>query len=152
MNIIPYEQAFRPQFESMLCAYFREIGGDIPEHIIRGKLLDLFQNQQSRQIIHIALAVSHGTPVGFSIYQIDTPESDWCKRPGWGFIREFYIAPEYRLCGYGRQLACYSEAHLRSLGAAQLYLTADDAVEFWQHCGYQNSREICSNNLEILVK
>lgn len=152
MNIIHYDQSIQHQFETMLVDYFGELESGIPEHIIRGRLLDLLLGLRQKDILHIAIATENGTPVGFSLYQIDTPESDWCKKEGWGCIREFYIAKAYRRKGFGTALAAFSERHLRKLGVKQLYLTADTAVPFWERCGYRNTYELCSNDLEIMTK
>ena len=151
MTIVPYEKTIRPQFTALLVDYFRELDDSLPEHFIRGKLLDLLLRQQEAGILHIAVAMED-TPIGFSLFQIDVPESDWCKCPGWGCIREFYIAPAYRRRGYGKALADFSESQLHRLGAKKLYLTADTASGFWAQCGYGNTHEICSNDLEIFTK
>ena len=113
---------------------------------------DLLVAQQESGILRVDLLVTETKPIGFSIYQIDTPESDWCKRPGWGFIREFYVAPACRLQGFGGALAAHSEKQLRNMGAEHLYLTADDGIPFWKHCGWQETEEISSNDLRILEK
>ena len=152
MTIINYDRDKHPQFVDMLVAYFDELQSDIPEHIARGRLLDLIHAEQEQSIIHIALYLDNQTPIGFTIYQIDNPKSDWCKHPGWGFIREFYISPEHRNKGCGRQLADYSESELLLLGAKRLYVTADNCIGFWEHCGYVNTHTRCSNDLFILVK
>lgn len=153
MTITSYTPALRPHFEEMLVEYFvHDLKSDIPEEIIRGKLMELIADQTCNSIIHAAIALTDEIPIGFSIYQIDTPDSDWCKRPGWGFIREFWIAKAWRGKGCGRKLAEHTEQHLRSLGASRLYLTSDGAVDFWEHCLWHNTHELCSNGLEILTK
>ena len=137
----------------MLVDYFiHDLSGDIPEDIIRNKLLLHIEGYVEKGITQVYLLMIDDLPAGFSIYQIDTPDSDWCKRPGWGFIREFFIASEYRGKGFGRLLADHTEQQLLALGAIQLYLTSDDTAGFWEHCGYRNTHEICSNDLEILTK
>lgn len=152
MTIVNYDPAKHPQFETMLVDYFFELESDIPEHIIRGKLQSHIQDHYSRKHLSIAIAMKNNNPIGFSIYQIDTTESDWCKRPGWGCVREFYITKAHRRRGFGTALAIHSEKHLLAMGAQGLYLTADTAVPFWENCGYCNTHEICSNDLEIMAK
>lgn len=151
MVICDYHPGLKPEFSNLLAEYFRELDDTLPESVVRGAIETLILDEWSRNILHIAVAVD-GAPMGFSIYQIDTPDSDWCKRPGWGCIREFYIRPQDRRQGCGTQLAAYCEQNLYKLGAAQLYLTADDAISFWTHCGYRPSGETGSNDLEILTK
>lgn len=153
MEIILYHDSLRGKLEDMLVTYFQEdLNGSIPESIIRGKLISLISDLHAQGVIHIAIAIQETKTVGFSIYQIDSQASDWCKRPGWGFVREFYIAKEQRRNGYGRTLAEYTEQQLRQLGARQLYLTSDEAAEFWNRCGYQLTDETCTNDLPILTK
>lgn len=153
MNILKYTPTLRGPFEEMLVDYFSDdLQSGLPEAFIHGKLMDLFTEQSAKGIIHIAIVEESGIPIGFAIYQIDTPESDWCKRPGWGFIREFFIRRTHRRRGCGTKLAAFVEQQLRCSGASQLYLTADDATEFWMSCGYCNTHDVCSNDLEILIK
>lgn len=152
MTVIPFDQTVRTQFEAMLVDYFNELESGIPEPVIRGKLLELILTELRQDILRIAIATENAAPIGFSIYQIDTESSDWCKKPGWGCIREFYIAPTSRRKGFGTRLADRCAQDLLDAGAKGLYLTADEAVPFWNACGYSNTHEICTNDLEILTK
>lgn len=149
-------RTFTPGDSGVLCdlliQYFPEVDSDIPDHIIRGKLLDLIVRQTREGLIHIFLAEEDGQSIGFSICQIDRPESDWCKRPGWGFIREFYIHPDFRRRGLGSQLARHTETALKNLGAERLYLTSGTAKIFWQSCGWHLTGETCTNDLPVLEK
>ena len=104
------------------------------------------------QIIRVDFALNGDVFTGFSVYQIDSAKSDWCKRPGWGFIREFYVVPQYRKQGTGRLLADHTEAALRTMGAKQLYLTSTGGIPFWQSCGWDLTGELCSNEQYILEK
>lgn len=147
-----YQPSLKTTLSDMMVPYMAELASDIPEDIIRGKLSDFIETQQMAERIHIAFALYGEKPVGFSVYQIDTPESDWCKRPGWGFIREFYIMPEYRKNGFGTRLAAYTEENLKTLGAEKLYLTSGPAAGFWENCGWENTGAFGSNGLTILEK
>ena len=132
--------------------YMAELNCGIPEDIIRGKLSDLIDRMCLDGTIRVDMAMAGDVFAGFSVYQIDTPESDWCKRPGWGFIREFYVVPAYRAQGTGAALAAHTEQSLRAMGASQLYLTSTEAVPFWQRCGWHLTEELCSNDQYILEK
>ena len=70
MEIINYTPTYRIAFEEMLVTYFTELSSDIPEPIIRGKLMDLIHGQIEQDIIHVALILDNHDPIGFSIYQI----------------------------------------------------------------------------------
>ncbi len=141
-----------PALIDLLVPYFREVEAGIPEDIIRGKLAELIAREVREGILHIAVA-TEAEILGFSVYQIDTEASDWCKRPGWGMIREFYVVPTARRRGIGRMLSDFSTAHLLRLGAAGLYLTSDPhSVQFWTSCGFRPTGTVSSNGLEILEK
>lgn len=152
MTIIPYTTDQKHIMAALMADYMDELECNIPREIVFGKLADLIDRQCSERIILMDLAMEDSDCIGFSVYQIDSPESDWCKRPGWGFIREFYVVPEHRCAGIGKTLAHYTEASLHSLGAERLYLTADNAISFWQKCGWRLTEEVCSNELNILEK
>lgn len=153
MHIIDFHPSYYDAWAEEFCVYF---AGDLESitdyEVLRQKLCPFILGQWEKGISQIRLAMEDNAVVGFSIYQIDRPESDWCKRPGWGFIREFYIRESCRHRGYGKRLALDSERLLIEMGAAQLYLTSDDAIGFWEKCGYRSTGEICSNELPILVK
>ena len=152
MTIIPYSKTCKQILADNMAAYMTELDCGIPEEIIRGKLADFIDSQWESGIICIDLLMEEDICAGFSVYQMDTPESDWCKRPGWGFIREFYIDPSFRKTGMGRKLAEHTEVTLRTMGAKQLYLTSDGAIPFWRSCGWTLSQEVCSNGQPILEK
>lgn len=153
MTIMEYSHSLKPQWTDLFTSYFLEdLNCELSEDIVRGKLCSFILEQWEKGIIRISVCSVNERPMGFSIYQIDSPESDWCKRPGWGCIREFYIAPEYRRQGCGRKLSAYSEEQLRQLGASRFYLTAEDAIPFWECCGYSSTDTLCSNEQTVLVK
>ena len=152
ITIQKYQPSAKATLSDMMVPYMAELDCDVPEHIIRGKLADFIETQCESGHIHIGLAWDGQDPAGFAVFQIDKPESDWCKRPGWGFIREFYIKPEYRAKGLGAHLATYTEEALKKLGAEKLYLTSGPAAGFWEKCGWKDTGEFCSNDLTILEK
>ena len=132
--------------------YMAELECDIPREIILGKLADFIDRQCQAGLIRIDLVMEEDLCIGFSVYQIDRPESDWCKRPGWGFVREFYVVPACRGRHTGKLLAEHTEQRLHSLGTEHLYLTSTEAALFWQKCGWTFTGELCSNGQYILEK
>lgn len=141
-----------PFLLDMTVPYMIELDSGSQETVIREKLLPFIRKQFEAGIIRVSYAMEGETPAGFSVFQIDSPESDWCKRPGWGFIREFYVVPAFRKMGVGKRLAEYTEQELRTMGAEQLYLTSTEAVPFWQRCGWRLTDTLCSNGQYILEK
>jgi len=152
MIITPYTTAHKHILAALMADYMAELESDIPREIVLGKLADLIDRQCADRIIQLDLAMGEACCVGFSVYQIDTEKSDWCKRPGWGFIREFYVVPAYRKGGTGKALAAHTELQLRNMGAEALYLTSTGAVPFWEKCGWKLTEELCSNGQYILEK
>ena len=120
----------------MLTAYFKDdLKKDWPCHVVE-RISEFILSQCRDEILEILLLFEREEMAGFAICQVDSPASDWCKREGWGFIREFYIAPPYRLTGKGRFLAERTEMLLKEKQSEQVYLTTSDALAFWLHCGY----------------
>lgn len=152
MTIREYDKSLKPIFADMMTDYMTELDCGIPEEIIRGKLSDLIDSLCEKGIIRVSIAYEGRNPAAFSVFQIDREDSDWCKRPGWGFIREYYVVPEYRKQGTGRTLAQHTENELHRMGAENLYLTSDGAVPFWQKCGWHLTDALCSNGQYILEK
>lgn len=145
MELRAYRKQDLPAFRLLVARYFRE---DL--HL---PLTDTQADELARDIagetrlgVPLTLAVRRGTPVGFIDYQIDRPGGSWCFHPGWGCIRECYVQPEERGRGTGAALAKYAVGALGASGAAALYLTADDAIPFWQHLGFSRTGHINDKN------
>jgi GNAT superfamily N-acetyltransferase len=107
-----------------------DLGTGLSEEVIRTRVCSFIFEAWEKGIVRIVLAHAENRHTGFGIFQIDRPESDWCKHPGWGFIREFYVEPAHRLRGLGRALCMHIESRLREMGATRAYLTCDGAIAF----------------------
>ena len=148
-----YDQTMLQEFEEMLLCYFTDdIHSELSPDIIRKKIVCPIVESWERGTPSLCIACEDQTSVGFCIYQIDSPESDWCKKEGWGFIREFYIKKPFRGRGYGRKLAAFTEKMLFGRGVQNMYLTADDAIGFWQTCGYADSGTVNENGTHTMTK
>lgn len=89
-------------------------------------------------------------PVGFALWQMDTPDSPFSQRPGWGTILEIGIVPEFRGRGYGYSLVHHVENVVQ---AEKRYVCAYGPAEgFWQKCGYRDSGGFASNDLKLYIK
>ena len=126
---------------------------NLSDEVLREKIArGVFLRNQETGVSSIAVAFAGEVPAGFVVYQVDSPEADWCKRPGWGLIREFCILPEFRRRGYGTRLAEYAEKRLFEK-TDRLYLTAHDgAGEFWASCGFTDTGEDDPNDCRIFEK
>lgn len=119
---------------------------------IREKVCPHFLRLDTESVSPLLLALDDGDPVGFLIYQVDSQGSDWCERPGWGFIRECYVTPARRRSGVAAELVRAAEQRLSSDGITDAYLTSDDAIRFWEACGWSRSEVIARNSGVILEK
>jgi len=103
-------------------------------------------------ITYLDLLHLDGSPIGFIMYQIDSPKSNWCEKEGYGFIREMYICKDHRKQGYGKILVAHAENELIKLSVPHIYLTSSNDP-FWLSIGYASTGEICNkNNNNILIK
>lgn len=158
-EIREYDPSMREDFERQFIDYndndlrMQEQDPRITDKVLREKIVPLFIGVQERGAGSIALCYDNGVCAGFVCFQVDSEQSDWCKRPGWGLIREFRVAPEFRRRGYGRLLAEYAEQKLREK-TDRLYLTAhdEDALRFWTACGFTATGERNENGTYTLIK
>lgn len=158
-EIREYNPSMREDFERQFIDYnnndlrMQEEDPRITDEVLREKIVPLFIGSQERGAGSIALCYADNVCAGFVCFQVDSERSDWCKRPGWGLIREFRIDPEFRGRGLGRALAEYAEKKLREK-TDRLYLTAHDegALKFWTACGFTDTGERNENGTYTMEK
>ena len=152
-EILPYSASHEDSLKEMLRICFNQ---DYKIPLTEQQLEALCKEicrQAAEKIVFLDLLFLNGRAEGFINYQVDTPQSDWCEKETWGFIRELYISPALRKKGYGQKLAEHAESKLWALSVPNIYLTTDDAIEFWLKLGYHDTAEICpQNNGSILTK
>jgi len=154
MKIVPYQPSrfvHRRVLRHLLIDYFAEVPWENPEDTVPPsavpKILRLQKKMLTQDRYWVYLAKERGVICGFIIAQIDGEDKDWCKRPGWGFVRELYVAPRHRRKGIAGQLVRQAEASLLQSGTVQLYLvSARDAYAFWEAMDYADSGEVYRGN------
>ena len=158
MQIESYSEQYKSDFIKMFVTYsvddlrMQEKDPRLTAECIVEKVAPFFLKQREKGASAIDIVVEDDEAIGFSIYQIDGEESDWCEKPGWGFIMEFYIAKKHRGKGIGRRLAESTERKLRDMGAESLYLTTREAGPFWSACGYVSTGERLENGTFVFAK
>ncbi len=155
MHFVIYsrEQAeHREAFAQLFSDYFDELFADhpkdnIPKHILP-RIVDIIGEETQKYKEWLYLCVQDNAFIGFALFQIDTPDNPMCKRPGWGFIREFCIVPAHRRKGYAKAMCRFAEEVLGQNGANKIYLTADatTGVPFWAAVGYSFTGEYDDKN------
>lgn len=153
VEIRPFCSPDMSDFKEMFRTYFRtDLKIEIADHEVESICLEIADSMNSG-ITSFDILLVDEKYIGFVIYQIDQPDSDWCEREGWGFIREFYINCSMRRKGLGAKLAAHAEKVLYGKGAEHIYLTSDEAGEFWSFCGYKNSGKVSAiNHVSIYEK
>ena len=144
--IRPYLKSDFKIFVDMFCSYFNEdFKIEMEEHKAE-KICQLIGQSSLDHIAPLDLLFLDGQVEGFICYQVDSEKSDWCQRPGWGFIREIYIRKNMRGQGLGKILLSHGENKLRSMGTKDIYLTSDGSERFWLSMGYKKTLDISPIN------
>lgn len=152
LKAVTFEPEYGSALRSMLLTYFTgDFGFRLNEEDIANLSFDL-AGDTARGTVNLHLLLKKELPIGFCISLLDRAENPASIKPGWGFIRDFFILPEKRRlsCGtflFGEIRKIYSE-----LGAEGLYLTASPAaLPFWKHVGFLIPEEPFGRNNEYCL-
>lgn len=149
MKYVPIIKTDYALFHQLLNRYYREgEDAETPQEEIDSFIQYLF-DLCVREKISGCIAYEN-VPVGFVLWNIDTPDGVFSNKPGYGTILEIGITHDHRGQGLGRQLAAYAESQMEVTGC---YVCAYGPAErFWEKCGYLDSGEIAQNGLKLYVK
>ncbi len=117
------------EFQNLFKLYFEELGIKISDW--DGVFKEIAGGERTK----ILLLMKDGEAIGFIIIEPMEMKS-WFFTKTEGFIREFYIAKEYRQRGYGSYLLNYAEEYFRQQGIYTITLTTDTADAFYLKHGY----------------
>lgn len=152
VEIYPYRNIDKADFIRMFCTYFRtDFKYDISDKKSE-ELCNNIANSVMAGVTALDMLAVNGELVGFISYQIDSQKSDWCEREGWGFIREVYISYIMRRKGIGSILVDHAEMVLYDKGTKHIYLTSDEAGEFWRSCGYTETQSLSTINHDTIYE
>ncbi len=92
--------------------------------------------------------------IGFLYGKIDQPDDKGFKKIGYGDIMEFYVQPEYRRKGFGKEMYLYLEDFFGKNGVKNIYLTADPVTgkPFWEAMGFSDTGEISPENKQSIYE
>lgn len=112
------------------------------------KWTDRIIEKQSEHGKYLNLCYSDGTVVGFLFGRIDPPDDKGFFKEGRGCVVEFYVLPEHRRKGYGKEMFLHLQDMFRHDGAKAIYLTADPITgkPFWEALGFIGTGEISPEN------
>ena len=138
-------------YESLMYEYIDEMN----EHSER-PLPKEFQQKWINSIIamqgptdrHLELCFVEERPIGFLYGKIDHEDHKGFIKPGYGYIMEFYVKPDYRRNGYGKMMFKRLERLFHIEGPEMMYLTADPVTgkPFREAQGFQNTMEKSPEN------
>lgn len=108
-------------------------------------------NMQGAYDRHLEIAFIGDNPIGFLYGKVDHENHKGHKKPGYGYIMEFYVKPEYRRRGYGRIMFRRLEQHFSGHGTKRMYLNTVALSEtFWRAMGFMPTDEIRPHNNMVI--
>lgn len=138
-------------FLSLILPYCKELdrnaGRQTPEKTLIGFAQSIL-NMVSDKDRFIELCYAGNELTGFIYGKIDRKNHRGYVRPGWGYVMEFYVKPEYRRKGFGTEMYKHLEELFIKNGVKNIWLTADPVTgePFWSAMGFQNSGEKSPEN------
>jgi len=97
--------------------------------------------QGQRKDMHFEICYLDSQPVGIANFAVDLGGIKGILDAGYGFIMGYYILPEFRRQGYGREMLNHIEIVFHSHGVKQLYTSPDPITgeSFWSSMGFIDS-------------
>lgn len=152
------KRKYHKLLESIMLPYCREldtnVGRETPDTILK-KFIASIVSMSEDKYRFVELCYFGEDLIGFVYGKIDCEEHRGYVRPGWGYVMEFYVKPEYRRKGYGKVIYKHLENIFVLNGVCNIWLTADPITgeSFWRAIGFTNSKEKSpENNLYIYEK
>ena len=144
-------------FESLMYEYIDEMNEHshrpLPKEFQK-KWIDSIIAMQGPQDRHLELCCVDSDVVGFLYGKIDHEDHKGFIKPGYGYIMEFYVKPEYRRNGFGKQMLQRLESLFRERAVDRMYLTADPVTgkPFWEAMGFVSTGEISPENSLLIYE
>ena len=137
-----------PAFQTMFKKYFSEIGVNVRDW--QGLFSEMNTNNGGNMAY---IRQSRNEPLGFIQFTFITLEG-WFFKEKLGFIREFWVAEEFRKQGHGTELLSLVEKHFKDSGIRRIVLTAEEnEQQFYLNRGYSICEYITAkNNMAVSVK
>lgn len=149
-NITPHRH-----LKNLMIPYFKEINNHNNLPPLDDNIIIQYTNSMINKIglshRHLLLCYLHSEPIGFSYYKIEYEDNEFDDIP-YGYIMEFYIKPEDRKKGYGRNMYSHIRDHLVKYDIDNCYLTSNKVTgkPFWKALGFIYTGKISKdNNQEI---
>ena len=158
IQVSPANPELCQQFKKIMTGYILEINthdtNPLPEKYIP-KVIQSLLSLQGPHDRHLELCFFENQPIGFLSGKIDHPEHRGFIKPGYAYIMDFYILPQYRRKGYATSMLSHMEKLFSSHRAKRIWLTADPVTgkPFWEAVGFINTgTQSPENNYDIYEK
>ena len=146
------------EFRSLMHPYIRELNEHserpLPDELIE-KWISSILSMQGPPDRHLELCYDGQELIGFLYGKIDHEDHNGFIKPGYGYIMEFFVLPQFRRMGYGKTMFHRMEKLFAYGGARKMYLTPDavTGVPFWTAVGFHSTGEYSpENQMEIFEK
>lgn len=144
-------------FESLMYEYIDEMNEHshrpLPKQFQK-KWIDSIISMQGPYDRHLEICFLQGEPIGFLYGKIDHNDHKGYIKPGYAYIMEFYVKPNYRRSGYATQMFHRMQNLFKNDGATMMYLTADPVTgrPFWERMGFIETDEVNPDNQMIIFE
>lgn len=132
------------RFQDTFRAYFMELG--IPVKNWAGLFREMDEEGGNAAFLRTA---QDGSPIGFILFQPIVFLSSFFEETC-GFIREFFIAGQYRGNGHGSALLSMAENYLKEKGIYTSILTTDTVGDFYRRNGYEKASGCRAKNQDVV--
>lgn len=151
-------EEYRSVFHKLMQMYAKELDrhqNRSTDSLILERWTDRIIEKQFDASMCLKLCFYGSSVIGFLYGKIDRTEDKGFKKPGYGYVMEFYVLPEYRRKGYGRRMFNHLEKYFKTNNVDKMYLTADPITgkPFWESMGFVCTYEISpDNNMPVYEK
>lgn len=135
-----------PKFREAFRQYFSELDVSVQDWD------ELFQDMNGDGNTAIVRTDEQGKVIGFIQFK-SIKFSSWFFEETCGFIREFWVAEEFRSRKHGTELIGLAEKYFVEKGIFTSILTTDTAMHFYEKCGYVRAPGcIAENDDNVFIK
>lgn len=127
------------KFQIAFKEYFKELGIEVKDW--NGLFKEINEDKNTQAIVRM----ENDNVIGFIMFQPIVFES-WFFEEKCGFIREFWIANDYRNIGHGSNLINQVESYFKKQEIFRTILTTDTAKDFYFKHGYHLQKSAKAKN------
>lgn len=97
---------------------------------------------------HLELCYLGDDLIGFFYGKVDHEGHKGFIKPGYGYIMEFYVVPQFRRYGFGKSMFARLQKLFASHGTKRMYLNPGSAagISFWEALGFISTGEVSPHN------